>query len=216
MKKIILTLTAIGLFFIHVHAQEGHKINASFDFSFGLNYFNSNIENPTVIAANLGYEHNFTDYLGIEIGIKGGQFHQTVRYGNPTISPSGIDNNNSLSKNIYKGNLWAPYIAPRLYYPLGEDNNKGRSKYLYLENKFSYTQSELKLDEIDNLRGTKSKSRIEYEIKLGFAYPIEDNWMINCWLGYNTYDFGRIKPEVIRFKNASPIQIGLGFSYIIK
>ena len=218
MKKTIL-LTAMLFLCLISKAQEGHKINAGFDLSFGLYYFgNSEKNNPNTITVNLGYEHNFSEYLGVEVGVKGGQFYQSLSYYDPNIAPpttgSGIENN-ALTKNVYKGDIWAPYIAPKLYYPLGDENKDGRSKYLYLENKFSYTSAKLKLDEIEGLQGSKTKRQVEYEIRLGFAYPISTNWLMNCWLGYNTFDFGRIAPDVIKFKNATPVQIGLGFGYVL-
>ncbi|MDR3059468.1 MAG: hypothetical protein LBU84_15195 [Prevotella sp.] len=52
MKKLLLLSSAL-LLFIATSAQEGHKINAGIDMSFGMPYFNSDKNNP--IAAGGKY-----------------------------------------------------------------------------------------------------------------------------------------------------------------
>ncbi len=66
------------------------------------------------------------------------------------------------------------------------------------------------------MEGSAHKYRLQYEIRAGYQFPVTERWAINCWLGYNTFDFSKIKPEAIKFKNSTPIQIGIGFNYIIK
>jgi len=82
--------------------------------------------------------------------------------------------------------------------------------------KYTYNTLTLDLDKITRRSGSKVKGHFQYEIKLGYQYPVNNKWAINCWLGYDTFDFSVIDPSVFQFKTSTPLQLGLGFNYIIK
>ncbi|MFV0329771.1 MAG: outer membrane beta-barrel protein [Dysgonomonas sp.] len=215
MKKLLLLSSAL-LLFIATSAQEGHKINAGIDMSFGMPYFNSDKNNPIAAGGSIGYEYDFIFFFGVEAGFRFGGFNQKVGYPDPNIGPGGLGETNGNFEDIYRGTFWAPYIAPKLYFPIGYDDKKDRARYVYLENRLSYTRMNLNLNKITNMTGSAHKYRLQYEIRAGYQFPVDDRWAINCWIGYNTFDFSKIKPEAIKFKNATPIQVGIGFNYIIK
>lgn len=221
MKKLIV------LFFIafvsgSLMAQEGHKINADIDFSFGLHYFNSknDINNPIAGGLSVGYEYDVNMFFGIEAGFRFGGFNQkTGYYEGPNIGPGGLKaaiGEPQYPENIYRGTYWAPYIAPKIYLPIGYDDKKDRARFVFIENRFSYTRINLDLDKANNMSGSMHKSRLTYEIRGGYQFPIDDRWGMSCWIGYNTFDFSKVKPSVIKYKNSTPLQVGIGFNYIIK
>lgn len=216
MKKIALFLFA-AIFFLSAMAQEGQKLNVGIDASFGLHYSNKDINNPFAIGTSLGYEYDVNMFFGIEGGFRFGGFNQKVSFYDPNLGVDGINsNNNSNAKDIYRGTFWAPYIAPKIYLPIGYDEKKDRARFVFLENRFSLTRAGLDLDKVTNMSGKAHKYMFQYEIRAGYQFPVDDRWAISCWVGYNTFDFGQIKPETIQFKNSTPIQIGIGFNYIIK
>lgn len=214
--KNIISLLSLLVTFLFASAQEGHKLNAGIDMSWGMYYFNSEKNNPTAVGGSIGYEYDFIFFFGVEAGFRFGGFNQKVGYTDPNIGQGGIGETNGDFKDIYRGTYWAPYIAPKLYFPIGYDDKRDRAQYLYLENRLSYTRMNLNLDKITNMEGSAHKYRLQYEIRAGYQFPVTERWAINCWLGYNTFDFSKIKPEAIKFKNSTPIQIGIGFNYIIK
>lgn len=201
-------------------AQEGHKINADIDLSFGLYYFDNDINNPFAIGASLGYEYDVNMFFGIEAGFRLGGYNQkTGYYKGPNILP---DQNLKVAigdpenpKTIYKGMYWAPYIAPKIYLPIGYDEGKDRPRFVFIENRFSYMRMSLDLGKANNSSGNLYKNRIIYEIRAGYQFPINERWGMSCWLGYSTFDFSEIEPSIIKHKNSTPIQIGIGFNYII-
>lgn len=203
---------------VQIYAQEGHKLNTGIDMSFGLHYFNSEKNNPIATGFSVGYEYDFVFFFGIEAGFRFGGFNQKVNYHDPNLGVNGLDdpNRNTHSKDIYRGTYWAPYIAPKIYLPIGYDESKDRPRFIYIENRLSYGRMNLDLDKIEDMQGSAHKYRLQYEFRAGYQFPVSNRWAINCWLGYNTFDFSRIKPEVMKFKNSTPIQIGIGFNYIIK
>lgn len=224
MKQLLL-LFIIAVPFLSAFTQEGHKINADIDLSFGIHYMNnkSDINNPMAIGGSLGYEYDFSTFLGVEIGIRGGGFNQSIgddkgpNIGKElkSLKSSLVGEEEFKSQNLYKGSYWAPYIAPKLYYPISEDKS-GRERYIFLENRFSYTRASMDLDKLNNTSSGYIKKFLQYEIRGGYQFPIGDQWSIAAWAGYNTFDFGKIKPKSIKYKNSTPIQLGIGFSYIIK
>lgn len=216
--KTRIILLAFIISSVSVIAQEGQKLNMGIDMSFGLHYFNSERNNPLAAGFSVGYEYDFIFFFGIEAGFRFGGFNQKVNYTDPNLGVGGLDNpsKNTHAEDIYRGTYWAPYIAPKIYLPIGYDENKDRPRFIYIENRFSYGRMNLNLDKIENMEGSANKYRFQYELRAGYQFPVSDRWAINCWLGYNTFDFSKIKPESIKFKNSTPIQIGIGFNYIIK
>lgn len=218
MKKSLIILYFLSTV-ISITAQEGHKLDLNIDASFNMNYMFNNkdgIKDPAAIGMSLGYEYDINMFFGIEGGFRFGGFNQNVRYYDPNLGTGIIDTPNGYSKNVYKGMYWAPYIAPKIYLPIGYDEKKDRARYIFIENRFSYTQVNLDLDEVNNMEGSVNKFQFQYEIRAGYQFPIDQRWAMSCWLGYNTFDFSKVKPDVIKYKNATPIQVGIGFNYIIK
>ncbi|MDR0823485.1 MAG: hypothetical protein LBN74_00195 [Prevotella sp.] len=216
MKK-LLSLSFVMLLLLSASAQEGQKLNAGIDFSLGAHYFSGEKKDPIAAGGSIGYEYDFAFFFGVEAGFRFGGFNQKVGYPDPNIGIGSInDPNGYYSEDIYRGTFWAPYIAPKIYFPIGYDDKKDRARYIYIENRFSYTRMNLNLNKINEMAGSAHKYRFQYEIRGGYQFPVDERWAINCWLGYNTFDFSKIKPEVIRFKNSTPIQIGIGFNYILK
>lgn len=201
--RIILLLLLIGS--LQINAQEGHKLNTGIDMSYGPHYFGSDRHNPLSGGFSIGYEYDFVFFFGVEAGFRIGGYNQSVRYGEK-----------AEIKDTYQGTYWAPYIAPKLYLPIGYDEKKDRPRFVYIENRFSYGRMNIDLDKINNMEGSAHKYQFQYEFRAGYQFPISQRWAMNCWLGYNTFDFSKINKEVIKFKNTTPIQIGIGFNYIIK
>lgn len=219
MKKLVFFIITT-VFSLNIIAQEGHKINAGIDLSFGLHYFDSEINNPFAIGASLGYEYDINMFFGIEAGFRFGGYNQKIGYTKgPNILPEkGLKaaiGDPANPKTIYKGMYWAPYIAPKIYLPIGYDDKKDRARFVFIENRFSYMRMNLDLDNGNNTSENLHKNRITYEIRAGYQFPLDERWAMSCWLGYNTFDFSKIKPSVIKYKNSTPIQIGIGFNYII-
>lgn len=215
LSSIIFTL----LFSVLITAQEGHKLDFNIDASFNMNYMFRNkdgIKDPAALGLSLGYEYDLNMFLGIEGGFRFGGFNQSIQFYDPNIAPVNNQNTNSRSKNVYKGTYWAPYIAPKIYLPIGYDDKKDRMRCIFIENRFSYTRVNLDLDRISNQRGSEQKFQFQYEIRAGYQFPIDDRWAMSAWLGYNTFDFSKVKPEILEYKNSTPVQIGIGFNYIIK
>lgn len=208
----ILVLLTSGMSLI---AQEGHKLNFDIDTSFGLRYaFNSKGEakDPYAVGASFGYEYDINLLFGIEGGVRGGVFRQKLNNnGYVIMGENGMPLDNSTT--LYKGTYWAPYIAPKIYLPFGYDDNKDRARFIFIENRFSYTRANL----YTNLAGgNMHKYMLQYEIRGGVHLPLNQKWAFSCWLGYNSFNFSKIKPGAFYFKNSTPFQIGIGFNYIIK
>lgn len=222
MKNIHLLFALIFICLSSLQAQEGHKANLGFDISFGVQNNKDGVNNPFAGGMSLGYEYDINMFFGIEAGLRGGLFNQSVGYDEgPNISPKGFIPKAAIgetfnAKDVYKGTFWAPYIAPKIYIPIGYDEKQDRGRYLYIENRFSYTRTNLDMDRIENQAGKKHKYGLQYEIRGGYQYPIDKRWAFNIWVGYNTFDFSKVKPEAIKFKNATPLQIGFGINYVIK
>ncbi len=216
MKKLIITLFVI-ITTTQIIAQEGQKLNFGIDGSFGLHYSNSEKSNPLAGGISVGYEYDFMFFFGIEAGLRVGGFNQKIKYYDPNLGTDAAGNNNiSNIKDIYRGTYWAPYIAPKIYLPIGYDEKRDRPRFIFIENRLSYTRMNLDLDKISNKKGSAHKYRLQYEIRAGYQFPVNDKWAINCWLGYNTFDFSKINSKIIKQKTSTPIQIGIGFNYIIK
>lgn len=219
MKKNISFLFLICCF-LSVRAQEGHKLNADIDLSLGLHYFDSEIHNPFVGGVSLGYEYDINMLFGIEAGIRVGGFSQKFGYNDsPNIGQNGLKSSigeGGNSETLYKGMYWGPYIAPKIYLPIGYDDKKDRMRLIFIENRLSFTNISLNLDKVTNMSGSIRKNSLIYEIRAGYQFPIDERWGMSCWLGYNTFDFSRVKPDAIKHKNSTPFQIGIGFNYILK
>lgn len=219
MKKTVPFLFFI-CYFLPAIAQEGHKLNADIDLSFGMHYFDSEIHNPFAGGASLGYEYDINMLFGVEAGVRVGGFNQKFGYyDSPNIGQNGLKSaigDVGTPETIYKGMYWGPYIAPKIYLPISHDEEKDRPRFLFIENRLSYINMNLNKDKITNISGNKRKNCMIYEIRAGYQFPIDERWGMSCWLGYNTFDFSKINPEVIKHKNSTPIQIGIGFNYIIK
>ncbi|MDU1890425.1 MAG: hypothetical protein E6767_07010 [Dysgonomonas sp.] len=204
-KQLFITLITFSSLF--VMAQEGQKINAGVDLSWGPHYFNSKRNNPVASGISIGYEFDYLFFFGLEVGLKGGIFNQKVEY---------EDINSIVRNDIYKGSYWSPFIAPKIYLPVSYNNKIDRPRYLFLENKFSYTWMNMSSDRVEDLSKNAHRSRFQYELKLGYQFPINNRWAMACWIGYNSFDFSKVKPEQIKFKNSTPLEFGIGFNYIIK
>ena len=50
---------------------------------------------------------------------------------------------------------------------------------------------------------------------MGYSYPIDDSWNLNFWVGYNSFDFAIVNPSVVDYKSSTPLQLGIGFSYLV-
>ena len=209
MKKIILAIIFIIVFPITILAQKKHNINAGFDFSFGIYYFDSDINNPTAYSPFIGYEYNLFDFLGLGLGLKYGGFNQRIGYNRTDVIQPPM-NPEYLAHDIYRGTTFSPYISSKLLFDISRTKS---SKYLFLENRLLYTIAQLNLDRIEGLNGKKSRNNLDYEVRFGYMHSLNDNWVLMCWAGYSTFNFSRVDPENIKFKNSTPILIGIGFEY---
>lgn len=214
MKKIlILLILALSISTLHAQFTE-HKMNLGFDLGAGPHYFNSDRNNPVSYSGVVGYEYLYLGILSAEVGVKVGGFNQTVGY-----LPSSNEDYPPLvgaehwARDIYRGFFIAPFIAPKIYIPVSEDHKLGRARKLFMENRFMYTYSKLDLNRIESQSGKKSNNHFDYEVRLGFLYPLSQSIDANFALGYSTYNFGRIDRKNIKFKNTTPISIGIGISY---
>lgn len=204
MKKILLFL--LLLFIRGVHAQEGHKINAGLDYSFGWHYTLSQKGNPQLVSSYVGYEFDFIPFLGIEAGIGGGGFTQRVGLG-------GLHGDNL----VYRGSFFSPYVSPKLYFPIKYEEKIERAHYLFVENKFSYNRLNWNFDKLEN-KGQSYHHQFEYMLKVGYQYPVGRSFTLTASLGYSTFDFYRFgeKETEEKLKTSTPIAIEIGFSYILK
>lgn len=159
-------------------------------------------------------------FFGVEAGFRAGGFNQSIGYTEgPNINPKSLlkaGTEERTVKTVYKGGYWAPYIAPKFYLPINSDEKKDRYRYIFIENRFSYTRANIDQDKISGIQGGTHKFLFQYEIRGGYQFPLDERWAMTCWIGYNTFDFSRINPDIIKFKNATPIQLGIGFNYIIQ
>lgn len=213
--RVILYLLFSSIFAI---AQEGHKLDLNIDASSNLNYAFDNkdgAKDPAALGMSLGYEYDINMFFGIEAGFRFGGFNQNIRYYDPNIG-TGLNEPYNYTENAYKGTYWAPYIAPKIYLPIDYDDKRDRARYIFIENRFSYTRVNLDLDKINDMKGSLHKFQFQYEIRAGYQFPIDEKWAMAFWLGYNTFNFSKVKPDIVKYKNATPIQIGVGFNYIIK
>ena len=175
------------------------------DYSFGPHYYNSNIGNPFVGSFNLSYEYVLKKHFGVEIGAKCGGFYQNIEYG---------ENEFKEYHEIYKGHSFSPFISPKFYYSIYNYDKFEHHGQIFLSIKLLYSFSKLKLDRITDYTGSSEKSHFNYEIKVGYEYPIDKDWRMSFWGGYNSFNFSKINPSIIKFKNSTPIQIGIGFHYL--
>lgn len=213
MKKFALLLVFI-LSSSVVLAQGEHKINMGFDLGVGPHYFNSDRNNPATYAGVVGYEYVYLGIFAVEVGAKIGGFNQKVGYA-PSYNPEhpSFETSENWARDVYRGMFFSPFIAPKLYIPVSEDHKLLRARKLFLENRFMFTHSRLDLDRFEAMTGTKVNNHFDYEVRVGFLYPISQHVDLNVALGYSTYNFGRIDKKNIKFKNTTPISIGIGASY---
>lgn len=205
MKYLYTLIISLLAFSLSVHAQV-HKLNIGLDFSLGTHYYSRDISNPFAGNLNLGYEYMFCKYFGLEAGVTGGGFVQGIKIGNDDLEQIA---------DIYKGNSLSVFIAPKLYYNF-DYSNKGREHhYLFLETKLKRAMTQLNKNEMSEDKTKFSKKHHIYEIKMGYSYPIDDSWNINFWLGYSSFDFAVVNPTVIDFNSSTPLQLGVGFSYLL-
>ena len=103
MKKILVLLLLLPV--VVSYAQEGQKINAGFKYLFGWHYTLSQIGNPGVFAADIGYEFDFVPFFGVNAGFGGGGFTQRVGLG-------GLRGDNL----VYKGSFFfSSYLSEVLF-----------------------------------------------------------------------------------------------------
>lgn len=190
---------------IQVHAQ-GHKLNIGLDFSYGTHYFNKDISNPFVGNLNLGYEYMPSKYFGLEVGASGGGFVHSFDFGNDELRQI-IDS--------YKGNSFSIFIAPKLYYNFDNMKSGKEHHYLFLEAKLKRAITQINHNIENNDKTKFSKKHNIYEAKMGYSYPIDDSWNLNFWVGYNSFDFAIVNPSVVDYKSSTPLQLGIGFSYLL-
>lgn len=204
MKKIYI----VSMLFLSclLYAQEGHKINVGLDYSFGWHYNLSQLGNPQLVVAQIGYEFDFVPFFGIEVGIGGGGFTQRVGLG-------GLAGENL----VYKGALMSVYAAPLFYLPIKYEEKIGRAHYLFVENRFAYNRINWNFDKLEN-RDHPFRHQFEYAIKAGYQYPIGRLFTLKGWLGYSTFDFYRSgkSEDNEKLKTTTPIELGIGFCYILK
>ena len=204
MKKILVLLLLLPV--VVSYAQEGQKINAGFKYLFGWHYTLSQIGNPGVIAADIGYEFDFVPFFGVNAGFGGGGFTQRVGLG-------GLRGDNL----VYKGSFFSLHISPKFYLPFKYEEKIDRSHYIFIENKFAYNRLNWNFDRLAN-KGQSIHHEFEYVIKAGYQYPVGRSFSIAAWLGYSTLDY--YKSGIVEFdkklKTSTPIEIGIGFSYIFK
>lgn len=213
MKRIILLLILVFSASV-IFAQGEHKVNIGFDLGLGPHYFNSDRNNPATYAGAFGYEYLYLGIISVEVGAKIGGFNQKVGYDTSSDPdyPAPIDPAH-WARDVYRGMFFAPFIAPKLYIPVSEDHKLARARKLFIENRFMFTHSRLDLDRLENIQGKRIDNHFDYEVRVGFLYPLSQHVNANVALGYSTYNFGRIDRKNIKFKNTTPISLGLGLSY---
>lgn len=213
MKKLV-TLLVLILFSAAIFAQGEHKVNMGFDLGIGPHYFNSDRNNPASYAGVVGYEYVYLGILSVEVGAKVGGFNQTVGYV-PSYDPEhpSFEVSGHWARDVYRGMFFSPFIASKLYIPVSEDHKLVRSRKLFLENRFMFTHSRLDLDRFENVEGNRVNNHFDYEVRVGFLYPLSQHIDLSAALGYSTFNFGRIDRKNIKFKNTTPISIGIGVSY---
>jgi len=203
-KQFLLTITLL-MSCISANSQI-HKLNLGFDLSYGTHYYNQPISNPFMGSLSLSYGYDFCQYAGVAIGATGGGFMQYAEFGNAEFKQR---------YGLHEGVLFAPFIASKLYYDIIYNEKLRRSHYLFLESKFLFAHTRLNKSSTVLQTENVFKKHITYEIKLGYEYPINDNCNMYFCLGYNSFDFSVINPSEIKYKNSTPLQLGLGLCYLI-
>ena len=101
--------------------------------------------------------------------------------------------------------------------PIKYEEKIDRSHYIFIENKFAYNRLNWNFDRLAN-KGQSIHHEFEYVIKAGYQYPVGRSFSIAAWLGYSTLDYYKsgIVESDKKLKTSTPIEIGIGFSYIFK
>ncbi len=201
MKKEGITIILLLISSFTTHAQK-QRLNMGLDFSYGMHYYNDNIGNPFMGNLNIGYEYVLCDYLGLGFGVRAGGFSQDVERGYNELKQK---------HNVYRGNSVSFFISPKVYYPIDIEKNNT----LFIESKFLRSYTRLNVNETTPQKKIFDKKHFTYEIKAGYEFPVNDNWNMCFWLGYNSFDFAIVNSDAIKFKSSTPLQVGVGFNYLL-
>lgn len=205
MKFIVFLVFYVTLFYpILSHAQINQKINIGIDFSSAFHHYdNDDVNNPYYAGANVSYEVDFSTYCGVQLGIKIGGFRHEI----------GADYDLVLNKHtLYNGNYYAPYLAPIFYLPVWYNEKYDQPSKFFLKFTPYYGKATLKSDGL----GKRSKFYFDYDIQLGYQYPITQGWFIQAWVGYSSFDYGREASSSIDLNTSTPLVIGLGVCFDFK
>lgn len=184
-----------------VEAQIDQKINIGINFSSAFHHYeDDDVNNPYYAGVNLSYEIDFFSYLGIQLGLKAGGFRQEI----------GYDYDLFVRKQIlFNGSYYAPYVAPIVYLPVWYNEKSHQPCKLFL--KFSPYYGKVTLKPTSRMKN--SKFHFDYDIQLGYQYPVTDKWFIQAWVGYTSFDYGAVAFPPIDLNTSTPLEIGLGVCF---
>lgn len=205
MKYIVFFVFSVTLFYpVWSKAQINQKINVSVDFSSAFHHYqDDDINNPYYVGANISYELDFSSYLGIQLGIRVGGFRQET----------GFDYDLFQRKQIlYNGNYYTPYLAPIVYLPVWFNERYDQPSKFFLKFTPYYGKITLRTEGF----GKKSSFNFDYDIQLGYQYPITKGWFIQAWVGYSSFDYGIVSSPSIDLNTSTPLVIGLGVCFDFK
>lgn len=211
-RNIFLTIILL-LFNLTVFSQQKEKkinftiLDASFDIGDILSQDNSdeywgNYEDksPFSIGTNIGFEYPVNKYLGLEAGVR-------ISYYIKKMKETETNQNRDID-----GIYWGSYFSPKIYLVPFQNGNGA----LYIENRFSLAYSTLNLPTGLNMKRRYDKMIFLYDLSLGAHCKVSDKTFFNLILGYNSFNFSKIKKfENSKIKSKIPFHFGVGVSFVL-
>lgn len=205
MKRIFIIITSIILGSNCLLSQDKHALGVGLDYSFGPHYFSDEIDNPLFLALNVNYKFLFQKYFSVGAGFRAGGFRQSVSRGYEEFKRYD---------DIYKGNVYSPFVSLGLHYDLLYNSKIDAYHFIYIENNLSYDI--VKLSKYVLPTNRTSKNMLSYDIKLGYQYPISKTWNLAFYIGYSTFDYSKVDSKSIDIKSSTPIKLGISANFYLK
>lgn len=157
-------------------------------------------KSPLSIGANIGFEYPVSKYLGLESGVRISYFIKKMK---------GTEANRNYDID---GMYWGPYISPKIYLIPFQSG----SGALYLENRFSLVNSTINSPSDFNIKRRHNKMIFLYDLSLGAYCKVSDKTYINLILGYNSFNFSKIKKfDNNKINSKTPFHFGVGVSFAL-
>lgn len=203
MKRILIIITFTFLSNAYIISQNKHALGVGLDLSTGPHYYSKKINNPLLLALNVNYNFTLKKYVYVGAGFKTGGFSHSIS--------SGVEEYKRYS-DLYKGNVFSPFITLGVKYNLFKNEKLGAYHFIFVENNLSYDI--MKLNKYFTPVFQTSKEIFNYQIKLGYQYPLNNVCVLSFHIGYSTLDYSRIDRGSILVKSSTPLVLGLSMNFI--